>query len=146
MKFLELAELDLFNTIMGSVVTPDGTRLQSRLEAYTCKLPNITMLGSLLTLFLAGKNAGNDKKLLKALEFRFGHGKSKSSTKGESSDDNTEINETPKKSASGTYIENNSVPASPSPSPAISSNGLNLKTFSYLISTMNNMFPDYDFR
>jgi hypothetical protein len=53
MKFLDLPQISSFNTLMGNLSTPDGTKIQSRLEVFTCKA------------------AGNDKKLLKQLENKF---------------------------------------------------------------------------
>ncbi len=137
MKFLELPQLSSFNTLMGNLQAPDGTRIQSRLEAFTCKA------------------AGNDKKLLKQLENKFSP-----NTDGADSEDTTEgPTSTPIKSKTKFFLRSFSTcqfleltkehsetcPGSPSQAIINSSNGLNVKTFYYLISTMNNVFPDYDF-
>ena len=73
-----------------------------------------------------GKAAGNDKRLLKQLESKF-------VTVGNSGD-----------SGESEDLETN-FPNNNSNTILNSSNGITLKTFYYLISTMNNMFPDYDF-
>jgi hypothetical protein len=36
MKFLELSQVNSFNNLFGNLTTPDGSRLQIRLEIYTC--------------------------------------------------------------------------------------------------------------
>lgn len=38
MKFLELPNINAFNNFFGNLTTPDGSRLQIRLEVYTCKI------------------------------------------------------------------------------------------------------------
>ena len=73
-----------------------------------------------------GKAAGNDKRLLKQLESKFVN-VGNSGDSGESEDLETNF----PNNNSNTILN--------------SSNGITLKTFYYLISTMNNMFPDYDF-
>ena len=75
----------------------------------------------LISLCFLGKAAGNDKKLLKHLEERF---LPKSELKLSSSPDQD---------------------SAPGPPLIISSSGLNLKLFYYLVATMNQLFPDYDF-
>lgn len=89
-----------------------------------------------------GKAAGNDKRLLKQLETKFNISKDHSATITDSEDNDTIISTT----------NTNNATSSPTTSPTNGSstilnsgNGISLKNFYYLISTMNNMFPDYDF-
>ena len=43
MKFLELPNINAFNNFFGNLTTPDGSRLQIRLEVYTCKIINVIL-------------------------------------------------------------------------------------------------------
>lgn len=137
MKFLELPQISSFNSLMGNLGAPDGTKIQGRLEVFTCKA------------------AGNDKKLLKQLESKY------TNTEGSESEEVVEAdNSSPLKSnqlilvllqmpllncLEFTKEHSDFTPGSPSQAIINPSNGLNVKTFYYLVSTMNNMFPDYDF-
>ena len=82
--------------------------------------------------FLSGKAAGNDKRLLKQLEIKF----AKESI--ESGSEDLDLSST-------SIISTTSSTSPQSSQNNVLSNGINLKTFYFLISTMNNMFPDYDF-
>ena len=93
-----------------------------------------------------GKAAGNDKRLLKQLESKFN---SPTTITAETKNRNSS---TPAEDLENiqtkTTLNSNSISLfSNSNSQHIInlSNGMNVKTFYYLISTMNNMFPDYDF-
>lgn len=107
-----------------------------------------------------GKAAGNDKRLLKQLESKFNLPTSitaetsikknrNSSTPVTSFNEFEDLENTRAKSLDSSSISLFSNSNSPSPSPSQHiinlTSGLNVKTFYYLISTMNNMFPDYDF-
>lgn len=82
-----------------------------------------------------GKAAGNDKRLLKQLETKFNIVKDQNSTITDSEDNDAIL------------LPNNPIGSTTNGSSTIlnSLNGISLKNFYYLISTMNNMFPDYDF-
>lgn len=103
--------------MLGNLPAPDGTKIQSRIEVYTCKA------------------AGNDKKLLKHLESKFTPEETTDKSKCYSA-----------RASSKLSLEDENQASSPSQAIINAQSGLNVKTFYYLISTMNNMFPDYDFR
>lgn len=86
----------------------------------------------IIHILYLGKAAGNDKRLLKQLELKFNINKDRDGLGNNvESADSEDIETLSPNNGSATILH--------------SSNGISLKTFYYLISTMNNMFPDYDF-
>ena len=139
MKFLELPQVYSFNNLLGNLVTPDGSRLQIRLEVYTC---TTTLMMTPFTNIFSGKAAGNDKRLLKQLETKFNIVKDHNSTITDSEDNEPTFNNN---STSNINTTTTTSPTNGSSTILNLTNGISLKNFYYLISTMNNMFPDYDF-
>ena len=133
MRYLELSELSQLNALLADIQSDDGSKIYGRIECYSCKriLANHALNG------LLGKAAGQDKKLLKKLAQKYPEGIFDDISRDLSMDEGPTGN----------------IPSSPG-GPALwsSSNaevvkhGMPLKLFYFLVSTMNLMFPDYDFR
>jgi hypothetical protein len=131
MRYLELAELSQLNTLLADIQSDDGGKIFGRVECYSCRH------GLRLPLFdiLIGKAAGQDKKLLRKLAQKFPDGIS-DETLREFSLDEYSANISSSPGGSAPMSSSNSEPLK---------HLMPLKLFYFLVSTMNLMFPDYDF-
>ena len=117
MRYLEIASFNPINSVLSRMQCADGSLVTGRIEAYSCTKLNFRLKNN--RYFLLGKAAGNDKKLLRKFIL---------------------------KSQLSKAYQDEGLSGTESDSAASAPPLLEPKLLLHLVSLMNLVFPDYDFR